>query len=148
MATIRVQQAQFDITTELALLTAGNHGIGGVGSFIGLVRAEPGLAALTLEHYPGMTERALHQIAAAAEARWILHGCTIIHRIGRLEVGAPIVLVLVASPHRQEALDATRFLIDWLKTDAPFWKRAERQDGSNHWVEAKSSDTAARESWA
>ncbi len=135
MARILVQTAPFDLGAEYAAVARGPQ-IGGVGCFVGQVRGEGDLVALTLEHYPGMTERALGAIVAQAEARWPLLGCTVIHRIGRLAVGEPIVLVLAASRHRRDALEATRFLIDWLKTDAPFWKREEHRDGSHRWVEA------------
>jgi molybdopterin synthase catalytic subunit len=147
MATVRVQQAAFDLAAESALLTAGRTDIGGMASFVGLCRADDGLAALTLEHYPGMTERAIEAIAAQAEVRWPLTGCTVIHRVGRLPPGEPIVLVLAASAHRAAALEACAFLIDWLKTRAPFWKREEFADGRERWVEAKAEDDAAASRW-
>ena len=146
MATVRVQAAPFDTGAEMAALLAGRTDVGGVGCFVGVVRGE-GIRAMTLEHYPGMTERALRAIAAEAEARWDLQGCTVIHRHGRLLPGYPIVLVLAASRHRQAALDATAFLIDWLKTRAPFWKQEERADGSTGWVEARDSDDSAAKRW-
>jgi molybdopterin synthase catalytic subunit len=136
IARIVVQAARFDLGAEYAAVAAGPE-IGGVGCFVGQVRGEGDLVALTLEHYPGMTERALAEIVARAQARWALLGCTVIHRIGRLAVGEPIVLVLTASRHRRDALEATRFLIDWLKTDAPFWKREEHADGGHRWVEGE-----------
>jgi molybdopterin synthase catalytic subunit len=150
MVTIRVQQADFDLSAELAALTAGRTDIGGVGCFVGTVRDNAGgrpIAAMTLEHYPAMTERAIAHITAEAESRWSLLGCTVIHRVGRLTAGANIVLVLAASAHRQAALDATAFLIDWLKTKAPFWKREEFIDGRAEWVEARAADEAAAERW-
>ncbi len=147
MATVRVQHAAFDLGAEAALLAAGRTDVGGLASFVGLCRADDGLAALTLEHYPGMTERAIEAIAAEAEARWPLTGCTIIHRVGRLPPGEPIVLVLTASSHRAAALEACAFLIDWLKTRAPFWKREEFADGRERWVEAKAADDAAASRW-
>lgn len=147
MATIRVQIEPFDIGVETAAISAGRTDIGGIGSFIGTVRADDGLTALTLEHYPGMTERSLHAIAAQAEARWNLLACTIIHRVGRLEPGAPIVLVLAASAHRDPALAATAFLIDWLKTGAPFWKQEQFADGTHRWVEARAEDDEAAARW-
>lgn len=150
MARIAVQTEPFDIGAELARLTAGRTDIGGIGSFIGIVRGDaggPGLAALTLEHYPGMTEASLASIAAEAESRWNLLGCTVIHRFGRLVPGDPIVLVLAASAHREPALAATAFLIDWLKTRAPFWKQEERLDGSSIWVEARETDDTAAARW-
>ena len=150
MATVRVETEAFDPGAEMAALLAGRTDVGGVGCFVGLVRDSAGgqpIRSMTLEHYPGMTERALAAIAAEAEARWALQGCTVIHRYGRLLPGEPIVLVLTASPHRQAALDATAFLIDWLKTRAPFWKQEELADGGAHWVEARASDDAAAARW-
>ena len=116
------------------------------------MRADPdaqgrALQALTLEHYPGMTERAITAIVAEAERRFRLLGCTVLHRIGRLPVGEVIVLVLTAAPHRGDALDATAFLIDWLKTRAPFWKRQDYADGSSEWVEARDADDAVAARW-
>ncbi|MBO1081461.1 molybdenum cofactor biosynthesis protein MoaE [Roseomonas haemaphysalidis] len=147
MALIRVQEAPFDLAAESAALTAGRDDVGGLASFVGLCRADDGLAALVLEHYPGMTERALAEIAAQAEARWPLTGCTVIHRHGRILPGQPIVLVLTASRHRTAALEACAFLIDWLKTGAPFWKHEEFADGTTRWVAARSSDDAAAAKW-
>ena len=150
MATIRVQAADFDLGAELAALTAGRRDVGGVGCFVGVVRDDPRrpLAALTLEHYPGMTEQAMAAIAAEAERRWSLLGCTLLHRVGRLEPGANIVLVVAAAPHRQAALDATGFLIDWLKTRAPFWKQETFIDGTARWVEQRSGDDDAALRWS
>ncbi|MGC8525511.1 MAG: molybdenum cofactor biosynthesis protein MoaE, partial [Acidibrevibacterium sp.] len=150
MLTTRVQEGPFDIGAEFAALTAGRSDIGGIGCFVGTVRGDVGgraLAAMTLEHYPAMTERALAAIAAEAEARWALLGGTLIHRVGRLAPGAPIVLVLAAARHRDAALAATGFLIDWLKTRAPFWKKESFADGSEAWVEARAEDEAAAERW-
>lgn len=149
MARISVQQADFNVGAEFAALTAGRTDIGGIGCFIGTVRSNPGerVAAMTLEHYPAMTERAIARIVEEAERRWSLLGCTVIHRIGRLTAGENIVLVLAASSHRQAALDATAFLIDWLKTKAPFWKREELADGATTWVEAHEADDAAAARW-
>ena len=146
MATVQVQPAPFDTGAEMAALLAGRTDVGGVACFVGVVRGE-GIHAMTLEHYPGMTERALHSIASEAEARWDLVGCTVIHRYGRLLPGDPIVLVLAASRHRQAALDATAFLMDWLKTRAPFWKQEERVDGTAGWVKAREADDAAAARW-
>jgi molybdopterin synthase catalytic subunit len=145
---VSVQTADFDATTELGLLSAG---AGGVASFIGMVRGEAGgrpLAALRLEHYPGMTEKALESLADTAAARWELTGCTIIHRIGRLTPGQNIVLVATASRHRAAALAATAFLIDQLKTNAPFWKAEEFAAGEVEWVAARESDDDAAASWS
>ncbi len=146
--TIRVQATAFDLAAESALLTAGRVDIGGLASFIGLCRADDRLEALVLEHYPGMTERALLKIAAEACARWPLTGCTLLHRVGRIIPGEPIVLVLTASAHRLAALESCAFLIDWLKTEAPFWKREEFATGEARWVDAKDSDDAAAARWA
>ena len=147
---IAVQQADFDAGAELARLNGENTG--GIASFIGVVRAQETAArrvvALTLEHYPGMTERALAVTAAEAGRRWPLTGCVIIHRIGRLRPGDNIVFTAAASPHRQAALAATAFLIDWLKTQAPFWKAEEYDDGSTAWVAARATDEAAAANWA
>lgn len=150
MPTVRVQAPAFDPGAEMAALLAGRTDIGGVGCFVGVVRDGAGgqpIRSMTLEHYPGMTERALAAIAAEAEARWTLQGCTVIHRHGRLLPGELIVLVLTASAHRQAALDATAFLIDWLKTRAPFWKQEELADGGARWVEARDADDAAASRW-
>jgi molybdopterin synthase catalytic subunit len=147
MPRIIVQEAAFDLAAESAALAAGRDDIGGMASFVGICRADDGIAAMVLEHYPGMTEKALAGIAAEAERRWPLTGCTIIHRVGRLEPGAPIVLVLTASAHRSAALESCAFLIDWLKTGAPFWKREEFADGTTRWVEARAEDEAATSRW-
>ena len=148
MARILVQESLFDMATESAALTAGRTDIGGVASFLGVCRGDDALAAMVLEHYPGMTERALGRIAAEAEARWPLTGCTVIHRVGRILPGEPIVLVLTASAHRAAALESCAFLIDWLKTKAPFWKREEFADGDARWVAAKNEDDAAAARWS
>jgi molybdopterin synthase catalytic subunit len=144
-----VQAQPFDLGAELASLVTGRTDIGGVGSFIGVVRDDPArpLKSLTLEHYPGMTEAAMTQIAEEACRRWSLLGCTVVHRVGRLELGAGIVLVLTAAAHRGAALESTTFLIDWLKTRAPFWKREEFADGQTRWVEARETDDEAAARW-
>jgi molybdopterin synthase catalytic subunit len=149
MATIRVQESDFDVGAELAALTAGRGDVGGIGCFVGTVRDDPAhpLTALILEHYPGMTEQAMGAIAAEAERRWDLLGCTLVHRVGRLTVGANIVLVVAAAAHRQAALDATGFLIDWLKTRAPFWKQEAFADGTVRWVDARCDDDDAAARW-
>jgi molybdopterin synthase catalytic subunit len=143
---VSVQEAPFDLGAEY-LAVADAAEVGGIGCFIGQVRGGEDLVALRLEHYPAMTQHALTAIIGTAEARFDLVACTVIHRFGRLEVGEPIVLVLAASAHRQAALDATRFLIDWLKTDAPFWKCAEFADGRQCWVAAHAADDATRAAW-
>jgi molybdopterin synthase catalytic subunit len=148
MADVRVQTEDFDVGAEFAALTAGRSDIGGIGCFVGTVRDDgQGIAALMLEQYPAMTQRALERIAAEAERRWSLLGCTVVHRHGRLLPGANIVLVLAASAHRQPALDATGFLIDWLKTSAPFWKKEEFADGTTKWVDARKTDDEAAARW-
>lgn len=141
-----MREEAFDVAAEMREL--GSAGVGGIGCFVGVVRGGEGLRALTLEHYPGMTERAITHIADEAARRFDLLGCTVIHRIGRLGVGEPIVLVLAAAGHRGAALEATSFLIDWLKTRAPFWKREEFDDGSQRWVEARETDDLAAARWA
>ena len=150
MALIKVQTEDFDIGAEFAALTAGRTDIGGIGCFVGTVRdsaLDQNVAAMTLEHYPAMTERAIARITDEAERRWGLLGCTVIHRVGRLVAGDNIVLVLAAAAHRQPALDATSFLIDWLKTKAPFWKKEEFANGGSVWVEAREADDAAAARW-
>ncbi|MBR0674095.1 molybdenum cofactor biosynthesis protein MoaE [Neoroseomonas soli] len=148
MARVLVQEAPFDMGAETAALSAGRTDVGGIASFLGVCRGDDGLAAMVLEHYPGMTGRAIGRIVADAEARWPLTGCTVIHRVGRILPGEPIVLVLTASAHRAAALEACAFLIDWLKTKAPFWKREEFAAGSHRWVEARAEDDAAAARWA
>lgn len=144
---IRVQREDFDVGAEIEALSAGNNNVGGVACFVGLVRdMGGGDSAMTLEHYPGMTEKKLAEIEAEAQARWPLDAILIIHRHGRLEPGERIVLVATASAHRRAAIAACEFLIDWLKTKAPFWKHEESADGGK-WVEAKDSDDHAAERW-
>ena len=146
---IRVQREDFDIGTELERLIAGNRQIGGVACFVGLVREMAGdssIGAMTLEHYPGMTEKKLAEIEAEAMTRWPLDACLVIHRYGRLKPGDRIVMVATASAHRKAALEACEFLIDWLKTKAPFWKHEETAEGGK-WVEARDSDDAAATRW-
>src|SRR5690242_21895491 len=146
---IRVQAEDFDVGAEFARLTEGRTDIGGLASFVGIVRARSDagdLQAMTLEHYPGMTEKRLAEIETEARARWPLDGVLIIHRYGRLEPGDRIVLVATTSAHRQAALESCAFLIDWLKTKAPFWKLEEGTKGAV-WVEAKESDDRAADKW-
>ena len=146
---IRVQSEDFDVGAELAALTGGNHKVGGLAVFVGLVRDVAGgeaVGAMTLEHYPGMTEKMLAKIEAEAQARWPLEASLTIHRVGRLEPGDQIVLVATASAHRHAAFEACEFLIDWLKTKAPFWKLEETGDGAK-WVDARASDDAAAQRW-
>jgi molybdopterin synthase catalytic subunit len=147
-AVIRIQLEAFDVGAELAALTAGRAGIGALASFVGLVRDDAGapIAAMTLEHYPGMTEKKLAEIEAEAHARWPLQASLIVHRYGRMRPGEPIVLVATAAAHRAPALEACAFLIDWLKTEAPFWK-LEEAAGASRWVEARSADDEAAARW-
>ena len=147
MRRVVVTAAPFEVGAEFArLVEAAGPQAGGIGSFVGVVRGGE-VAAMTLEHYPGMTERAIEEIAGQAERRFGLAACTVIHRVGRMVPGEPIVLVMAAARHRGEALDATRFLIDWLKTRAPFWKREERADGSVAWVEPSEADEITASGW-
>ncbi len=146
---VRVQRDDFDVAAELAALTAGNRRIGGVVSFVGSVREMTGAAAveaITLEHYPAMTGRSLAGIEAEAHRRWPLEATLIVHRYGRLEPGDRIVLTAAASAHRAAAFAACQFLIDWLKTEAPFWKLEETAAGAR-WVEARPGDAAAAARW-
>lgn len=147
--TVRVQREDFDTAAELDRLTVGNTRIGAAVTFTGLVRdfAGPaGVQRMTLEHYPGMTQRQLEAIVAEAQQRWPLDGCLVIHRYGELAPGDRIVLVITTSAHRQAAFEASAFLVDWLKTKAPFWK-LEENDSERRWVEAKSSDDEAAARW-
>ena len=145
MIRVRVQEAAFDVNAELAAL-AGS-GAGGLATFTGIVRGDGGLLELFLEHHPGMTERLLTRMAEQAAERWALLGATVIHRVGPLAPGDPIVLVATAARHRGSALDACAALIDWLKTEAPFWKRERFADGRVAWVEARAADAAAAARW-
>lgn len=144
MIRILVSREPIDLAVETARVEGGN--VGAVASFCGLVRADDGVDQLELEHYPGATEAALDRIARTASQRWSLQAATIVHRVGPMRPGERIVLVLTAAPHRRDALDACAYLIDRLKTDAPFWKRETRGDDAR-WVEARDSDTAAAERW-
>ena len=141
---IHIQAEDFDLADEVEALAGETTGA--VASFVGLVRGGDDLTALTLEHYPGMTEREIGRIAQEAWQRWPVDGITVIHRVGRLAVGERIVLVAVAAPHRAAAFQACEFLMDYLKTRAPFWKQEER-GGTSRWVDARPSDAAAAERW-
>ncbi len=149
MFSVRVQAEDFDVAAEQAALVAGRTDIGAMVAFTGLCRDEAGtLAALELEHYPGMAEEEMGRVLAEARERWPLDGATIIHRFGRIAPGANIVLVVTASRHRAAAFAAAEFLMDYLKTRAPFWKKQHRRDGSaGGWVDAKESDDAATHRW-
>ncbi len=144
---IRVQEEDFDIGAEIARLRVGRTDIGAIASFAGAVRGEAaGVAAMTLEHYPGMTEKELARIEAEARSRWPLLDCLIVHRVGRLAPGDNIVLVVTLSAHRRAAFEAAEFLTDYLKTKAPFWKAEESAAGSA-WVAARESDDADAARW-
>ena len=148
---VRVQAADFDISAEIAALTAGRTDIGAIVTFSGVVRGEAKgkrLQSMTLEHYPGMTEAELRRVEADALARWPLQATLIVHRIGTLVPGDNIVLVAAASPHRQAAFEAAAFLMDYLKTRAPFWKKDLAVDGSGGWVDAREADDDALAKWA
>lgn len=146
---IRVQAGDFDVSAEIAALTDGRADIGGVASFIGLCRDEGGaLSALELEHYPGMAERAIRAIAEQAVTRFSLSAILAVHRFGKIAPGSNIVLVAAAAPHRHAAFEGAEFLMDYLKTEAPFWKKEHRADGtSGDWVSAKDADDSARDRW-
>jgi molybdopterin synthase catalytic subunit len=149
MARVRVQAGDFDVGAELDALTSGRTDVGALASFVGLVRADSdgrAVSGMTLEHYPGMTEAALEDICAQAHARWDLQASLVIHRVGPLVPGDRIVLVGVASAHRGEAFAACEFIMDYLKTRAPFWKREDTPEGSR-WVEARASDDSAADRW-
>ncbi|MCC7313124.1 MAG: molybdopterin synthase catalytic subunit MoaE [Sulfuritalea sp.] len=153
---VSVQQADFDAGAEVAALSAGREDVGAVASFVGLVRADkqagagadaaPSVRAMSLEHYPGMTEKALQAIVEEARGRWDIHGVRVIHRVGRLVPGDRIVFVAVASAHRGEAFAACEFIMDYLKTRAPFWKKEETAAGGR-WVDARESDDHAAGRW-
>jgi molybdopterin synthase catalytic subunit len=147
--TIRIQEADFDIAREIAALTHGRKDIGAVVSFSGICRGSEGsetIAALTLEHYPDMAEAEIARHADTAMSRWPLNGLTVIHRVGCITPGENIVLVLTASAHRQAAFEAAEFLMDYLKANAPFWKREESAEGTS-WIEARDHDDAAAARW-
>ena len=153
---VSVQQADFDAGAEMAALSAGRDDVGAVASFVGLVRADkaaaadagvaPAVQAMTLEHYPGMTEKALQEIVDQADRRWDVFGIRVIHRVGRLLPGDRIVFVAVASAHRHDAFAACEFIMDYLKTRAPFWKKEETPEGGR-WVDARESDEHAAGRW-
>lgn len=145
MIEVVVVSQSIDVGSLTDRLAAG--GVGAVASFVGIVRGDDGLASLTLDHYPGMTEDALRKLAIEAAARWSLKAAIIAHRVGTMIPGDRIVFVGTASPHRADALEACAFLIDRLKTDAPFWKREAFADGREKWVEARDTDAAAAARW-
>jgi molybdopterin synthase catalytic subunit len=148
---VRVSTADFDISAEMAKLSAGDRSIGGVALFVGKVRGEvhgSPLVSLTLEHYPGMTEAELERIEAEARQRFRLSASLIVHRVGELKPGDNIVLVVACAPHRQDAFTGAEFLMDYLKTRAPFWKKEALADGSSRWVDARESDDSAASTWS
>ena len=144
MIDVRIQHEAFNSAALLAALQA--DGVGGIASFTGLVRSDDGVTAIELEHYPAMTRASLRAVATEAQSRWNLSGAIIVHRVGKMAVGEPIVFVAAAAAHRAEALAACAFLIDRLKTDAPFWKKEYRSEQAN-WVQAKASDDARAAGW-
>jgi molybdopterin synthase catalytic subunit len=147
---VRVQREDFDVGAEVRRLTAGRTDIGAVVTFTGIVRSDNDgrdIAGLTLEHYPAMTEAELARVEAEAVRRWPLQASAIIHRVGALAPGDNIVLVVTASAHREAAFAAAEFLMDYLKTSAPFWKKERAADGAERWVEARASDERAAERW-
>ena len=147
---VRVQREDFDVGAEVRALTAGRHEIGGIVTFTGTVRGEAKgrpITSMTLEHYPGMTESELARVEAEAVQRWPLSASLVIHRYGALAPGDNIVLVVTASAHRHAAFEAAEFLMDFLKTRAPFWKKETAADGSGGWVDARESDDAALARW-
>jgi len=146
---VRIQEADFDVGAELTALRAGDARVGALASFVGLVRDSndgAGVAKMTLEHYPGMTEKALDAIVAEAKGRWNIYAALVIHRVGPLRPCDQIVLVAVTSAHRGEAFAACEFIMDYLKTRAPFWKQEVRSDGAR-WVDARETDDAAAARW-
>jgi len=146
---VRIQEADFDVGAELTALRAGDARVGALASFVGLVRDSndgAGVVKMTLEHYPGMTEKALDAIVAEAKGRWNIYAALVIHRVGPLRPCDQIVLVAVTSAHRGEAFAACEFIMDYLKTRAPFWKREVRSDGAR-WVDARETDDAAAARW-
>jgi molybdopterin synthase catalytic subunit len=148
--TVRIETADFDVSAEIERLTRGDTNVGAVASFIGKVRggaAGSALLSMTLEHYPGMTEAELESIESEAVARFRLSASSIVHRVGTLLPGDNIVLVITCAPHRRDAFEACEFLMDYLKTRAPFWKKETGADGSAHWVDARECDESAAARW-
>jgi molybdopterin synthase catalytic subunit len=145
--TVRIQREDFDVGAEIAALSRGRHDVGAVASFTGICRADGGIAAMTLEHYPGMAEAEIESHVAEAQTRWPLMGVKVIHRLGRMVPGDNIVLGAVASSHREAAFAAAEFLMDYLKTRAPFWKKEEREGGAD-WVRARTTDDTAAARWS
>jgi molybdopterin synthase catalytic subunit len=147
--TVRIQQEDFDVSAEIAALRAGNRGVGAVASFIGCVRDvndNAQVGEMTLEHYPGMTEKAITEIVEQARSRWNIPSALVIHRVGTLKPGDQIVLVVTMGAHRGEAFAACEFIMDYLKTRAPFWKKEQTPQGER-WVDSRTSDDVAAERW-
>ena len=148
--TVRVQTGDFDVGVEMTAMRHGNPKIGAIASFVGVVRdlnEGADVAEMTLEHYPGMTERALEKIVGEARARWDIYDALVVHRVGTLKPTDQIVLVVVAGAHRGEAFQACEFLMDYLKTRAPFWKKEKTREGGR-WVDARTADDAAADRWS
>jgi molybdopterin synthase catalytic subunit len=147
---VRVQEEDFDVGAEVRALTRGRAGVGAIVTFTGTVRSDPArpIRSMTLEHYPGMTEAEIARVEDEARARWPLEDCLVIHRFGTLMPGENIVLVVTASAHRKAAFEAAEYLMDFLKTRAPFWKKETASDGEGGWVDARESDDAAAERWS
>lgn len=147
---VSVQEQDFDVSAEIAALSTGDTGIGAIASFIGKVRGAAhgkSLSSMALEHYPGMTENELARIEEEAMRRFKLIASRIVHRVGSLQPGDNIVLVIACAPHRRDAFEACEFLMDYLKTRAPFWKKETGADGQGHWVDARADDDTAAERW-
>jgi molybdopterin synthase catalytic subunit len=144
---IRVGHEDFDVSEQMRLLERPERTAGAVVSFTGVVRSDSSVVKMELEHYPGMTEKALHAIAEKARSRWALEDIVVIHSVGELSVGEQIVLCMVTATHRREAFEACLFIMDWLKTEAPFWKKETHADGTSSWVDARESDEQAKERW-
>lgn len=144
---IRVGHEDFDVSEEMRLLERPERRAGAVVTFTGVVRSDGSVVEMALEHYPGMTEKALAEIVESARARWQIEDVVVIHRVGPLKVGEQIVMTLVTSLHRREAFEASEFIMDWLKTEAPFWKKETTVDGQARWVDARESDDRARDRW-
>lgn len=143
---IRVSHDDFDVSSELAALERAGRRAGAAVTFTGIVRSDDGVVSMELEHYPEMTEKSLAQIVSKARSRWSIEDVVVIHRVGELKAGERIVLTIVTSEHRREAFEASEFIMDWLKTEAPFWKKETTPEGGR-WVDARESDELAKSRW-
>lgn len=143
---IRVSHDDFDVSSELAALERAGRRAGAAVTFTGIVRSDDGVVSMELEHYPEMTEKSLAQIVSKARSRWSIEDVVVIHRVGELKAGERIVLTIVTSEHRREAFEASEFIMDWLKTEAPFWKKETTSEGGR-WVDARESDELAKSRW-